>query len=452
MKTSSGSSWFVAVGASAIVFIGAFAHFDPVAPSNPTNPPFTKTVADENLAPQPAAEPPLQADRSPAMAEVIRLAESHVDPNVILAFIQNSGQTYSPTADEILYLSHLGVPQSVIGALFPAQSEQTAATAVATPPRASDSAPPQEATSNSFTEALAPYGNWVQVPDYGAAWQPAVEAANPDWKPYVDDGQWINSDSGWYWQSDYAWGWAPFHYGGWVNAAPLGWVWMPGKTWGPAWVAWRSTSSYVGWAPLPPGVSLNVLSQLTFSGHPVSPGFDFGVAPSSYVFVRASRFLNPDLSRHVVPAIRAATLVAASTVINNYSVVNKRIINGGISRDVIAVAAKQPLAEVALEPISSAPDLIQAPPSLLASARVQDSAWPSMQLPPLHYAAPMDASVKHDSARVFAAEPSERPVFRASGQPPPPRQPRPAGESRSAPPAPGRDVAAAASSGAKSTK
>jgi hypothetical protein len=234
MKTSSGSSWFVAVGASAIVFIGAFAHFDPVAPSNPTPPQLIKTVADEKLAPEPVAEPPLRTDLSPGMAEVVRLAESHVDPDVILAFIQNSGQTYSPTADEILDLSHLGVPQNVIAALFPGQPEQTAATAVATQERVSDTMPPQEANSNMFTEALAPYGNWVQVPDYGAAWQPAVETANPDWKPYVDEGQWINSDSGWYWQSDYAWGWAPFHYGGWINAAPLGWVWVPGKTWGPA--------------------------------------------------------------------------------------------------------------------------------------------------------------------------------------------------------------------------
>jgi hypothetical protein len=452
MKTPSSSSWFVAVGASAIVFIGAFAHFDPVAPSNPAILPATKTVAYEKLAPEPAPAPPLPADLSPAMAEVIRLAESRVDPDVILAFIQNSGQTYSPTADEVLYLSHLGVPQSVIAALFPGQPEQTGAMAVVTPPAVSEAAPPQEANSNLFTEALAPYGNWVQVPDYGAAWQPAVEAANPEWKPYVDDGQWINSDSGWYWQSDYPWGWAPFHYGGWVNATQFGWVWVPGKTWGPAWVAWRSTPSYVGWAALPPGVSLNVLSQLTFSGHPVTPGFDFGVALSSYVFVRTPRFLNPELPRHVVPARRAAALAAASTVINNYSVANNRIINGGVSRAVIAAAAKQPVPEVALEPVSSAPAPVQAPPALLASARVQDSAPPSMQLPPLHYAVPPAASVKHNSVRGGGAAPSERPAFRASEPPPAPGQPRSGGGNWSAPPAQARDAAPAASSGAKSTK
>ena len=393
-------------------------------------------------------------DLSPGMAEVFRLAESHVDPGVILAFIQNSGQVYSPTADEILDLSHLGVPQNVIAALFPAQTEQTATPAVATAPAVavSETAPPQEVNSNLFTEALAPYGNWVQLPDYGAAWQPAVETANPDWKPYVDGGQWINSDSGWYWQSDYPWGATPFHYGGWVNTAPLGWVWVPGKTWGPAWVAWRSTSSYVGWAPLPPGVSLNVLSQLTFSGHPVTPGFDFGLVPSSYVFVRASRFLTADLPRHVIPAARAASLAGTSAVINNYTVVNNKIINGGVSRGVIAAAAKQPLTEVALEPVPSAPELVPAPPALLASARAQDPAWPSMQLPPLHYAPPPAPSVRHELGRGFGAGSSQRPAVRGFEPPPFSGQPRFAGENRSAPPTPVREAATAGASGAKSTK
>ncbi len=433
MKTPSGSSWFVAVGASAIVFIGAFAHFDPVVAPPPAPLAMSiQPVAEEKLAPEPVVEAPTRADSSPSMAEVTRLAESHVDPSVILAFIQNSGQSYSPTADEILYLSHLGVPQNVISALFPAQSDQTTETAVAAPARVPDAAPAQETSSNMFTEALAPYGNWVQVPEYGAAWRPAVEVANPDWKPYVDDGQWINSDSGWYWQSSYPWGWAPFHYGGWVNSAPLGWVWVPGKTWGPAWVAWRSTSSYVGWAALPPGVSLNVLSQLTFSGHPISPGFDFGVVPSSYVFVRTSRFLNPDLPTHVVPSPRAATLFSASTVINNYNVVKNKIINGGINRGVVGAAVKRPVPEVALEPIPGAPEPVQPPPVLLASARAEEPGLPSLQLPPLHYGGPTAASVRHEYSRQDGSMRFERPVFRGS-ELPLTYQSRATGENRSAP-------------------
>ena len=314
------------------------------------------------------------------MSEVIRLAESHVDPGVILAFIQNSGQTYSPTSDDILYLSRLNVPQNVIAALFP--RPQAPPAAASTTPAEVAEAPPPDANSNVFAEALAAYGNWVQVPDYGAAWQPAVETANPDWKPYVDGGQWIDSDSGWYWQSEYGWGGVPFHYGGWISAPQFGWVWVPGKTWAPAWVSWRTTQSYVGWAALPPGVSLNVLSQLAFNGHPVSYGFDFGLAPAAYTFIRASRFLNTELPRHVVPAGRAVTLVASSAVINNYNIVNNKIINEGVSRTMIAAAVKHPVPVI---PTTAAPDLPPASPALLASVRPQEQAIPGMQLPPLHY-------------------------------------------------------------------
>jgi hypothetical protein len=386
------------------------------------------------------------------MAEVIRLAESHVDPGVILAYIQTSGQTYSPTADEILYLSHLGVPQNVIAALFPAQSAQPVATAEAIPAASlPETAPPQDTTTDVFTDALAPYGNWVQVPEYGAAWQPTVETTNPDWRPYVADGQWINSDSGWYWQSDYPWGWAPFHYGGWINADQLGWVWVPGKTWGPAWVAWRSAASYVGWAPLPPGVSLNVLAQLTFSGHPVSPDYDFGVSLSSYVFVRTSRFLNPDLPRHVVPAGRSAALAESSTVINNYSVVNNKIINGGVSRSVVAAAAKRPAGEGPLLPATSAPAPMESP-ALLASAHDQESAWPGMQLPPLRGAPPPAALGSRDSMRRFRPGASDRPAYGGPEAYPTSREARSAEVNRSASPAPVRNAASGASSGGKSTK
>jgi hypothetical protein len=445
MKTAIGSPWFVAVGASAVLLIGALAHFDPVAPASPTFPPSATIIAEEKFVPESEAGPPLPADSSPSMFEVIRLAESHVDSGVILAFIQNSGQTYSPTADDILYLSRLNVPQNVIAALFPRPLPQPAAIAETAPAEVPD-APPQDANSNVFAEALAPYGNWVQVPDYGAAWQPAVETANPDWRPYVDGGQWIDSDSGWYWQSEYAWGGVPFHYGGWVSAPQFGWVWVPGRTWAPAWVSWRASQSYVGWAALPPGVSLNVLSQLAFNGHPVSYGYDFGLAPSAYTFVRASRFLNTDLPRHVVPAGRAVTLVVSSTVINNYIVVNNKIINEGVGRAKIAAAVKHP---VPVSPAAPAPDLVQAPPGLLASARPLDPVVPGMQLPPLRYGAPPGVVYKHEYSRGFEAQPSERPVFRDS-MPAPQSRSRP--EERVMPPAPVRNVAPVAPSAGKATK
>ncbi len=121
MKTSISSPWFVAVGVSAVVFIGAFAHFDPVPPAIPPAPPSTIVAARQVHPPDPEAARPPQGNTSPSMSEVIRLAESHVDSGVMLAFIQNSGETYAPTSDDLIYLSRLGVPQNVIAALFPRQ-------------------------------------------------------------------------------------------------------------------------------------------------------------------------------------------------------------------------------------------------------------------------------------------------------------------------------------------
>src|SRR5262249_3736866 len=103
-----------------------------------------------------------------------------------------------------------------------------------------------------FYDSMLPYGGWVTVPGYGLCWQPTVYVRNHNWRPYWDCGRWLYSDCGWYWQSDYSWGWAAFHYGRWFCDANRGWVWRPNRTWAPAWVSWRQSTAYCGWAPLPP--------------------------------------------------------------------------------------------------------------------------------------------------------------------------------------------------------
>ncbi len=105
----------------------------------------------------------------------------------------------------------------------------------------------------SFYRTLAPYGTWIKLSPYGLVWQPTVSALNYSWRPYCDGGRWAWTNQGWCWKSSYSWGWAPFHYGRWVNVARYRWVWVPGTTWSPAWVHWRRSASYFGWAPLPPG-------------------------------------------------------------------------------------------------------------------------------------------------------------------------------------------------------
>ncbi len=103
-----------------------------------------------------------------------------------------------------------------------------------------------------FQDALAPYGTWEDVPDYGYVWSPSETVVGAGFTPYGGGGHWALSDYGWTWVSDWDWGWAPFHYGRWMSLTGYGWCWIPGRTWGPAWVSWRFGGGYVGWAPLPP--------------------------------------------------------------------------------------------------------------------------------------------------------------------------------------------------------
>ncbi len=108
----------------------------------------------------------------------------------------------------------------------------------------------QDMNLQVFQNALSPYGEWIQTPDYGLVWRPAGVGAG--WRPY-SQGRWVWTAYGWTWVGAEPWAWAPYHYGRWVQIASLGWSWMPDYTWGPAWVSFRFGPSFVGWSPLPPG-------------------------------------------------------------------------------------------------------------------------------------------------------------------------------------------------------
>ncbi len=103
---------------------------------------------------------------------------------------------------------------------------------------------------NDFYENLAPYGQWIDDPQYGYVWSPNEDA---NFRPYYTNGYWVMTDYGNTWISDYPWGWACFHYGRWTYDSYYGWLWIPGNYWGPAWVSWRNGDGYYGWAPLGPG-------------------------------------------------------------------------------------------------------------------------------------------------------------------------------------------------------
>jgi hypothetical protein len=104
---------------------------------------------------------------------------------------------------------------------------------------------------DTFHNELAPYGQWINHPQWGLVWHPTAVPA--DFRPYRE-GHWEDTDEyGTVWVSDYSWGDVPFHYGRWGYDPQQGWLWQPGYTWSPAWVAWREGDGDIGWFPIPPG-------------------------------------------------------------------------------------------------------------------------------------------------------------------------------------------------------
>ena len=143
----------------------------------------------------------------------------------------------------------------------------------------------EDASSNEdsydvFYDQLADDGQWYYDDTYGYVFQPQVAVSTSDWHPY-SDGHWDDTDRGWYWDSNERFGWATYHYGRWVLIDGEGWVWVPGHEWAPAWVSWRDSEDYCGWAPLPPECG-SVSVGISVGGWCDSY---WGIGPSCYSFI-----------------------------------------------------------------------------------------------------------------------------------------------------------------------
>ncbi len=89
-------------------------------------------------------------------------------------------------------------------------------------------------------------GDWQYEANQGYVWYPRVAH---DWSPY-SSGRWTYAGVyGWVWIGADRWAWPTHHYGRW-GVSGSRYYWIPGRQWAPAWVAWASTPTYVGWAPL----------------------------------------------------------------------------------------------------------------------------------------------------------------------------------------------------------
>jgi hypothetical protein len=119
-------------------------------------------------------------------------------------------------------------------------------------------------------------GSWRNEAPYGSVWYPSVTA---DWRPYYN-GYWSAVPSyGWTWIGADVWSWPTHHYGRWGHNGRA-WFWIPGRTWGPAWVSWAAASDYVSWCPLGfdgrPVFALSIGVGASWNGWTILPRGSFG--------------------------------------------------------------------------------------------------------------------------------------------------------------------------------
>lgn len=178
-----------------------------------------------------------------------------------------------------------------------------------------------------FRTALEPHGEWIEVGDYGPCWHPRGVGA--DWRPYTD-GRWVYTDDGWCWDSDEPYGWAVYHYGRWVDVEDTGWCWVPDTEWAPAWVSFRHSDDYIGWAPLPPEARFRAGVAINFGGW-VDTYFDIG--PRYYTFVPLRRFGAPRLRDVILHREQNINIFVNTVNITNINFRDNRVFVGGPDYD-----------------------------------------------------------------------------------------------------------------------
>ena len=211
-----------------------------------------------------------------------------------------------------------------------------------TQPRAVSGARPTSGYSTFYTK-LEPYGGWIETSDYGYVWQPRETESSRSWRPYTN-GRWVYTDAGWTWISEEPFGWATYHYGRWTRLRGIGWVWVPGNQWAPAWVSWRKSNDYVGWAPLPPEARFDQQTGI----HNWSDSY-YDIGPDQYCFVPTREFGAQRIESTLVPPERNVTIVNQTTNVTNITYNNTTVVNEGPNYEELRTQSREPLQRFRLE-------------------------------------------------------------------------------------------------------
>ena len=136
-------------------------------------------------------------------------------------------------------------------------------------------------------------GRWQYDTSYGYVWYPSVV---PGWRPYYH-GYWEPiRHYGWTWIGADVWSWPTHHYGRWGHSGG-GWYWIPGRTFGAAWVSWGAADGYVSWCPL----GFDNRPVFAWSLGPGYPSRGWVVVPRTHFGIRGSFVNRYAVSPHHIP-------------------------------------------------------------------------------------------------------------------------------------------------------
>ena len=183
------------------------------------------------------------------------------------------------------------------------------------------------ASYDVFYDRLQSDGQWFNDSIYGSVWQPTIASSDHNWRPYTD-GHWVYTDRGWTWISNENFGWATYHYGRWARLSDKGWVWVPGSTWAPAWVSWRESDDYVGWAPLPPEAQSR--QDVKIEGWADNY---YNIGPASYVFLKSTDLANPSYRGFVVSSQENVDVISRTKNVTNVFYDKTGVIDNGPDYD-----------------------------------------------------------------------------------------------------------------------
>ena len=196
-----------------------------------------------------------------------------------------------------------------------------------------------------FYDSLSPYGEWIEVGDEGLCWTPSD--VDPDWAPY-SDGYFAFTDGGWTWVSYEEFGGIVYHYGRWIHLDGGRWCWKPDYEWAPAWVSWRSSDDYVGWAPLPPEARWR--PEIGFG---IWVDRDYDIGPGYYNFCRVRDFGAPVLRTVIINRTENIFIIRGTVNITNITYNNSYgggpvIFTGGPSFSTMSRFSSRPIPRLKL--------------------------------------------------------------------------------------------------------